>query len=205
MPDIESCGRHKPTPLMAESRWAVYEQHAAALRCFIRRRVEADAVEDVLAETFAVAWRRLPRELSDDPLPWLYGVAAKVIQNHRRSTRRRARLVTRLIAHHGDERAPEPSELVVGDPQLARAFAALSPVDQEAIRLVAWEGLTNEQAGRAAGCSGGTFAVRFSRARTRLAAALENHGAPAGDAQPASTPQRPATCASANPGTGGAA
>jgi RNA polymerase sigma-70 factor, ECF subfamily len=158
---------------MAESHWTVYEQHAAALRCFIRRRVEADAVEDVLADTFAVAWRRLPRELADDPLPWLYGVAARVIANHRRGMRRRARLVTRLISHHGDHRAPEPSELVVGDPQLARAFAALSTLDQEAIRLVAWEGLTHEQAGRAAGCSAATFAVRFSRARTRLAAALE--------------------------------
>ena len=38
--------------------------------------VEASAVDDVVAETFAIAWRRLPSEA--EPLPWLYGVARRV-------------------------------------------------------------------------------------------------------------------------------
>jgi RNA polymerase sigma-70 factor (ECF subfamily) len=50
----------------------------------------------------------------------------------------------------------------------------LSENDREAIRLVAWEGLSNADAARAAGCSGPAFAVRLSRARARLARALDD-------------------------------
>jgi len=82
-------------------------------------------------------------------------------------------LVTRVIAHHDRRHAPEPAELIVDDPSLARAFATLKDPDREALCLVAWEGLSNDEAARAAGCSTATFAVRYSRARTRLGAALE--------------------------------
>jgi RNA polymerase sigma-70 factor (ECF subfamily) len=37
-----------------------------------------------LAETFLVAWRRLD-DVPDDPLPWLYRVARRVLANQRRS------------------------------------------------------------------------------------------------------------------------
>ena len=152
-------------------RWGVYEQHAAAIRAYAARRVEADAVDDVVAETFAIAWRRLPRE--GEPLPWLYGVARRVVHGHRRSHSRRGALLER-IAGRGDARAaPDPAEGIVDDPALARAFATLTESEREAISLVAWEGLAHADAARAAGCSPATFAVRLSRARARLRAALE--------------------------------
>jgi DNA-directed RNA polymerase specialized sigma24 family protein len=50
----------------------------------------------------------------------------------------------------------------------------LSESDREAICLVAWEGLSNADAARAAGCSAATFDARISRARKRLARALDN-------------------------------
>jgi RNA polymerase sigma-70 factor (ECF subfamily) len=62
---------------------------------------------------------------------------------------------------------------VSGDRGLAAAFAALSETDREAICLVAWEGLSIEDAARAAGCSTATLHVRLSRARARLARALD--------------------------------
>ena len=152
-------------------RWTVYEQHAAAIRAYAARRVETDAVDDVVAETFAIAWRRLPRE--GDPLPWLYGVARRVVHGHRRSHSRRGALLERIAGRGGDARAaPDPAE-VVDDPALARAFATLTGSEREAISLVAWEGLAHADAARAAGCSPATFAVRLSRARARLRAALD--------------------------------
>jgi RNA polymerase sigma-70 factor (ECF subfamily) len=169
MPDIDR---------VRTDRWSVYEHHAGAIRRYVARRVEPDAVEDVVAEVFAIAWRKRPRE--DDPLPWLYAVAAKTIHTHRRSYARRTRLLTRLGDRHRPDDAADPAELVVGDPQLAHAFETLKPRDREAICLVAWEGLSIAEAADATGCSAATFAVRFSRARTRLAAALE----PAADQQP---------------------
>ncbi|WP_241004300.1 RNA polymerase sigma factor [Conexibacter sp. SYSU D00693] len=152
------------------ARWAVYEEHVAAVRAYAARRVERDAVDDVVAETFAVAWRRLPAEA--DPLPWLYGVARKVVHGHRRSTARRAALVLRLGGHEA-RAAPDLADGVGGDPTLARAFAALSEREREAIRLVAWEGLDHAGAARASGCSVATFTVRLSRARARLRRALD--------------------------------
>jgi RNA polymerase sigma-70 factor (ECF subfamily) len=162
---------------MRSDRWLIYEQHAAAIRRFVARRVEPDAVDDVVAETFAIAWRRLPREA--DPLPWLYAVAGRVMYGHFRGRSRRARLFARLTGAYGGERASDPAELIVDDPVLARAFATLGPSAREAIRLVAWEGLTNQEAAAIVGCSAGTFAVRYSRARTRLATALERETAAA--------------------------
>ena len=151
-------------------RWALYERFAPAIRAYAARRVEPDAVDDIVADTFAVAWRRLPRE--GDPLPWLYGVARRVVHGHRRSHARRGALLLKLRGR-GASASPDPADLVSGDPALARAFATLSERDREAIRLVAWEGLDNVAAARAAGCSPSTFAVRLSRARTRLRDALD--------------------------------
>ena len=72
-----------------------------------------------------------------------------------------------------DPTTGDPAERLNGDRGLARAFARLSENDREAIRLVAWEGLSNADAARAAGCSGPAFAVRLSRARGRLSRALD--------------------------------
>jgi RNA polymerase sigma-70 factor (ECF subfamily) len=162
---------------MAEQRWEVYERHAPALQRFAARRVEPDAVDDVVAEVFAIAWRKLPRE--GDPLPWLYAVAGKVIHTHRRSYARRTSLLARVAGRLGSIPAPaDPADLIDSDPQLARAFATLTAREQEAICLIAWEGLSQQDAARAAGCSPATLAVRYSRARVRLTAALEQPPTP---------------------------
>jgi RNA polymerase sigma-70 factor, ECF subfamily len=165
------------TPEENACRAALYRQHAPAIRAYAARRVEASAVDDIVAETFAVAWRRLPSRR--DPLPWLYGVARRVVHGHRRSQSRRLALLARLSSRHGaGTAAADPAELIVGDPVLARAFATLSEADREAICLVAWEGLSNARAATVVGCSTSTFAVRLSRAKARLAAALAAGGDP---------------------------
>jgi DNA-directed RNA polymerase specialized sigma24 family protein len=143
----------------------IYDAHHAAICAYFARRAARDEVEDLAAETFVVAWRKLPRRL-EHPLPWLYAVAGKVLANHRRKAARRGSLPA-------DPTAGDPADVVGGDRGLARAFAALNERDREAIRLVAWEGLSPADAARAAGCSAATFAVRLSRARKRLARELE--------------------------------
>jgi RNA polymerase sigma-70 factor, ECF subfamily len=55
------------------------------------RRTDAGAAHDAVAETFLVAWRRFD-EVPRDPLPWLYGVARRVLADQRRAGRRRASL-----------------------------------------------------------------------------------------------------------------
>lgn len=55
---------------------------------YARLRVGADAAEDVVAETFAVAWRRWDQVPVDEPRAWLLAVARRVIANHHRTGRR---------------------------------------------------------------------------------------------------------------------
>ena len=138
---------------------AIYETHHAAICAYFARRAPRDEVEDLAAETFIVAWRKLPRRL-EHPLPWLYAVAGNVLANHRRKSARRG-------AFAPDPATGDPAERFGGDRGLAAAFATLSAREQEAICLVAWEGLSHEDAARVVGCRPNTFTVRFSRAASQ--------------------------------------
>lgn len=146
---------------------AIFDGSYEALLAYARRRVEADA-DDVVAETFAVVWRRL-EVVPPDSLPWLYGVARRVISEQRRAGRRRDALVQRIRADAGTR---NPGEAPSQPGSVLDALARLGDRDREAVLLVAWEGLTAEQASKAMGCSTVAFRVRLHRARKRLRAHL---------------------------------
>jgi RNA polymerase sigma-70 factor (ECF subfamily) len=142
------------------------ENHGAVLAYALRRaRVEADA-EDVAAETFSIAWRRL-EAVPDEPLPWLYGVARRVLANQRRGIARRSRLIERLTTFRSTPIVPAPVEPVI------EALARLSPDDQELLRLVVWEELTHAEIAAILGISPNAVAIRLHRARRRFADALQ--------------------------------
>src|ERR1700748_1514550 len=75
----------------------VFDQHYAAVRAYVARRSPtAGIVDDVVAETFLVAWRRTD-DVPTDVLPWLRAVARRVLANQRRGEARRGALL-RLLA-----------------------------------------------------------------------------------------------------------
>src|SRR5437870_1849682 len=67
---------------------AMFDSHAARVYAYAARRSSPDVANEVVGETFLVAWRRLD-DVPPDPLPWLLNVARKVLANRRRSDRRR--------------------------------------------------------------------------------------------------------------------
>lgn len=138
---------------------------AYALR---RARSREDAL-DVVAETMLTAWRRLDDIPTDGRrLPWVFGVARRVLANHYRSADRRERLTARLT--------PPPAG---ADPDFAvvhEALAALSPTQQEILTLSAWDDLDNAEIAAVLGISPGAVALRLHRARRRLARELERQG-----------------------------
>jgi RNA polymerase sigma-70 factor, ECF subfamily len=153
-----------PDEAELEALW--HDWHRQVLAYALRRSDRATA-EEVVAETFVIAWRRLDA-LPEPPLPWLLAVARRVLANLRRGERRRLALVDRLRSE------PPPVTATVPDaegPALA-ALAALSERDREALLLHAWDGLDHAGAGTVMGCSPATFAVRLHRARERFARAL---------------------------------
>src|SRR5262249_4621743 len=148
----------------------LFSTHYWAVRAYVLRRVPAASAEDVLAETFLIAWRRLDT-LGDDPLPWLFGVARRVMANQQRAERRRGALAARLVELVGGQTDHWEPPAAMSE-ELAVAMVRLSPQEREALLLVAWEGLDSGRAARAAGCSPVAFRARLHRARRHVAAAL---------------------------------
>lgn len=142
---------------------ALFEAHYGAVLAYARRRGSSDVGADVAAATFEVAWRRLD-EVPHEALPWLYGVARRLLANTRRADVRRERLWSRLRALG----PAQPADVAAEEPGAREALARLRPQDREVLMLVAWEGLNPEAAASSLGISAGAFAVRLHRARQRL-------------------------------------
>ncbi|MHC3469770.1 RNA polymerase sigma factor [Streptomyces sp. 7R007] len=151
---------------------ALYAAHYGRVLSFARRRAgDAETAQDVAAETFLVAWRRIDKVPSgpDEALPWLYAVARNILANQARGERRGGRLAARLGRTAPRTAAsPDHAGTVVEALHVREALAALSERDQETLWLVGWDGLDTAAAARVVGCSPRTFAVRLHRARQRL-------------------------------------
>ncbi|MGI8713164.1 MAG: RNA polymerase sigma factor [Solirubrobacteraceae bacterium] len=153
---------------------ALFDRHYSAVRAYVARRSSsASVVDDVLSETFLVSWRRID-SVPADGLPWLLGVARRVLANQRRAEARRGALLELLASAPPRRPIVEPAGEVFGE--LGEAIAALSAREREALLLVAWEGLDPQRAARVVGCPPTAFRARLYRARRQLAARLAPTG-----------------------------
>ncbi|MDQ6807680.1 MAG: sigma-70 family RNA polymerase sigma factor [Actinomycetota bacterium] len=150
---------------------AVYAAHRAHLLRYVLRRTDgADDAADVVAETFLVVWRRLDDAPVEDVHLWLYGVARRVLANHRRGERRRTRLADQLQSDLAScEAAPDGQQEFA---ELAAAFRSLPDGDREVLALEAWEQLDAGEIAAVLGCSRNAARIRLHRARRRLRAAI---------------------------------
>lgn len=147
----------------------LYRQYADRVHAYALRRTTPSAADDVVAEVFLVVWRRLHR-VPEEPLPWLLGVARRVLANRRRTESRAAALHERLAdPGYRPQLSAVSAEL---DDRVQRALAGLGERDRELLLLIAWEGLRVNEAAQVLGVRSGTLAVRLHRARQRLAEAL---------------------------------
>lgn len=150
---------------------AMYAAHYPAVAAYVRRRAPGPAdAQDALADTFTIVWRRLPEVPEGDAaLPWLYGVARRVLANQRRGNQRRAGLSTRLRSQQVPTVDVE-AEVMAGAERgiVLAALARLRDVDQEILRLAVWEELAHRDIAAVVGCAESSVAVRLHRARTRL-------------------------------------
>jgi RNA polymerase sigma factor (sigma-70 family) len=156
----------------AERFAALFRLHYRDVLSFARRRVGEDAAQEVVAETFLVAWRRLT-DVPDPALPWLYQVARYEVAALSRNVAREGRLrlaLSHIVASqpedHRIDRAHEVS-------RVGRAFLQLNPSDQEILRLAAWEELSSKDGAQVLGCTVAAYRVRLHRARRRLARLTE--------------------------------
>lgn len=142
---------------------ALFDATYASVHAYARRRADAAVADDVVAETFLVAWRRLGDVPVGSELPWLYGVARRVLANARRSQVRWIGLQRRIADQPTyDAASPAANDVV------RHALARLPPADQEVLRLAAWEDLAAPDIAVVLGCTPNAAALRLSRARRRL-------------------------------------
>ncbi len=150
----------------------LYERHHRAVLAYcVRRTARADA-DDATAEVFTVAWRRRADvPAGDRELPWLYGVARRVLSHQRRSAGRFRRLTEKVTALQPPP-PPYPDAVVVERQEYVRvreAVAALPGNDREVLLLSAWEGLSHKEIAEVLGCSHAAVDKRLVRAKQRLA------------------------------------
>ena len=145
-----------------------WERDGPRVTAYVRRHAPADDVPDLVAETFLQAWRRW-NDVPRPPIAWLIGTARKVIGNSRRAGRRRVALHDRLVLLGSAARQSEDAGLLATERMAAlEALAALPDQQREALLLVAWDGLSPQQAASVLGIKDGAFRVRAHRARTSL-------------------------------------
>ncbi|MFE0376534.1 RNA polymerase sigma factor [Streptomyces inhibens] len=155
------------------------------LHRYLLRRADAGAVDDILAETMLVLWRRLedvpglgadPKIDPDDVLPWCYGVARGCLTNAHRAERRRLRLVERLT-----RTAPPPVPGEADHAELHATLGTLGALDREVVLLWAWEGLPPRAIAEATGLTPNAVSIRLHRTKKKLASLLgRKNGAHAG-------------------------
>jgi RNA polymerase sigma factor (sigma-70 family) len=156
-----------------EARFArLYDLCHQPIRDFCSRRVNADVVDDAVAETFLTGWRRIGEvPAGDDALVWLYGVAFRVIGRQWRGAARRGRLQDRLrTVRFGPVLAADESWADADDHRLVRAaLDRLGETDAEVLRLVVWEQLSLVDVAAVLGIAPDAARQRLHRARRNLA------------------------------------
>lgn len=153
-----------------EQRFEVlYAAHAGRVGAYVRRRSAPSAVDDLVADTFLVVWRRLD-DVPDPALPWLIGVARRLLANQRRRDGRAAALHDRLV--HATPAAAACDDVSGMDSRAWTALGDLPEADRELLTLTAWDGLSPAEIAMVLDLRPNTVSVRLHRARRRFAAAL---------------------------------
>lgn len=154
----------------------LYTEHYAAVLGYCIRRADRSHAQDVAADVFTVAWRRLDVVPDGEAtLPWLFGVASRTLANHRRSEHRRANLGTKLRGLARRHASPAETQVIrrVEDQRMLDAINRLSNSDRELLLLSAWEGLPASQLALRFDISLKAAEKRLTRAKKRLAGELQ--------------------------------
>ncbi|MGC5020707.1 RNA polymerase sigma factor [Micromonospora sp. DT47] len=138
-----------------------------------RRLANAEASAELAQEVFVIAWRRR-RDVPDRSLPWLYGVARRLLANQWRARRAAPDVLPITDADLLQETGSSGADATVGVADLLAALVTLTDLDQEILRLVGWEELTVSEAAQVLGCTRAAAAVRLHRARRRLTEAMSS-------------------------------
>ena len=154
---------------------ALYRDNYRPLLAYARRRVDQATADEVVADTFLVAWRRRDDVPDEHERLWLFGVARNTIRNASRADRRQRAVREKLRGLHAAEAAGPPQADPSGGAGDERAEAlrvalgCLAEADRELLMLVAWEELSYAEIAQTLDLTANAVAIRVHRARKRFA------------------------------------
>ncbi|MGZ4445914.1 MAG: RNA polymerase sigma factor [Nocardioides sp.] len=154
------------TAPLADLRDAVRDTSGDLLAYFERRVAVREDAADLVGETLLQAFRRADA-LPGDPerrRMWLFTIAAHVLANHRRSSRRRHALADRLRQHVTAVPEPDPGEAV----GVRDAVLQLPSGQRDLVMLVHWDGFSVVDAAELLGLNASTARSRYAAARAAL-------------------------------------
>lgn len=139
------------------------------------RRTNRTEADDVAAEVFTIAWRRIDELDWETVRPWLFGIARGVLANQARSGSRRNRLGLKIgsLARHPVD---GPEVVVIRreqDEEIIAVLASLRETDREILMLSVWEGFTAPEMASVLGTTTSAAEQRLHRAKRRFADAFE--------------------------------
>jgi len=146
---------------------AVARTHAPAVGSYLRRRIyplPASDVDDLLAETLVVTWRRFDDLPESAELAWMLGVARRVLANAKRTSQRRE--ARQFGAVHLTN--PSAESLVIADLSLATALDALSTDERDILLASIWDGLSVGDLAVLYDVTTNAAALRLSRAKAHF-------------------------------------
>lgn len=158
----------------AERFTAMYDTCRSRVLAYVVSRAGRQVADEVVSETFAIAWRRFD-DMPQPALPWLLGVARNVLRDSVKERVRRESLAAELRRWQQDTAVglADVADDVAERLAVLRAVVQLPEDDREILILVAWQGLAPRDAAKVVGCTPAALRVRLHRARKRLIAALD--------------------------------
>lgn len=178
-PSVHSPGVSSPSQTREQRFRVLYGETYDSVVRFARRRSGPEhqaGVDDVVADAFLVAWRRLDDvpTRGTESLAWMYAVTRNCLLNARRSGQRRDALAVRVSALEPPPDSAD-STTVATDLRmdLAAAWQTLPAADQEILALALFDDLGSRDAARVLGITAASYRMRLSRARRALRVALD--------------------------------
>jgi RNA polymerase sigma-70 factor (ECF subfamily) len=152
----------------------LFHRHHVAVYRYIARRAGAETADEVMAQTFLIAFERRDRfdHTYTDARPWLFGIATTELAAHRRREARHLQALARTAEREDDDgglgRVAARVDATADVRRIATRLRALPEGDRDVLLLHAWADLTTEQIAAALSIPVGTVWSRLSRARKAL-------------------------------------
>jgi RNA polymerase sigma-70 factor (ECF subfamily) len=165
--------------LIGDDFGALFDRHAVPIYRYLVRRIGTSGADDLLAQTFLVAFERRASydRTRPDARPWLFGIATNLLRRHQREEIRQYRAWARTgvdpvsTESHADQ-VVDRVDAGAWSGELANALASLKPPNRDVLLLFAWGALSYDEIAQALDVPLATVRSRLHRARAAVRAVL---------------------------------